>query len=132
SCERTRRGQPGAGEDAIEEGRLAVDVVVERSRFDPELRAELPHAQRVGALAIDERERGSEQPIVRHGPSHGPLGERLTLFGFVSQTPYIVRAGYATPEPRLEAPEPASRALRWPPRDTARGREHARSKRQSR
>src|SRR5262245_26008167 len=52
-------------EDTVEDGRFIRDVVVQRHRLDAERIADAAHRDRVEALAIDDRERGLQDPFAR-------------------------------------------------------------------
>jgi hypothetical protein len=70
---RERHLLPHELDDPVEQAVLALGVVVDRHRIDAQLRAEPAHRERVEALAIDEAERGLQDPSAVEPASNGGL-----------------------------------------------------------
>ena len=68
--------------EALEQRRAVGDVAVERHRLDAQLAGDAAHRQRVGALAVEQRQGGRQDRLARElgGPSASAGGERHAAF----------------------------------------------------
>ncbi len=49
--------------DRVQQSRLAIDVVVDRHRVDPELVGQAAHTESLQAVAVDQDDRGGRDPL---------------------------------------------------------------------